>query len=721
MMRQLSIGLTFVMLAACHHEGADKEVDKSGEILELTAKQVAEARITVGKVDEQDVGGAIVTTGKVTFDDLRVSHVYSPVTGRVTHIQAQPGQRVKKGDELVTILSPDVGSAFSDLGKAHADATAAEHDFKRKKDLFDAHAGSQYELEQSEDLYRKAKAELERAQQKARLFRQGTVDSVSQEYTLRALIDGEVVARNVNPGAEVLGQYSGGAAVELFTIGELDKVWVMADVFETDLAQIKIGASVHVRAVAVGDTFEGHVEWVSGSLDPQSRTARVRCSVSNPKKQLKAEMYASVSISVAEQRALAIPRTAVRRMGDQTVVYVEVGASDNGSRRFERRPVAVVEDEGGFYVPVTHGLDKGETIITSRAEEPSDVQQSINEIVTLSKQQLTTAKLTIVPVEDHDVGASIAASGKVTFDDLRVSHVFSPVTGRVTQIHAQPGQRVKKGAALVTILSPDVGTAFSDLGKAQADQVAAEHDYKRKKALFEARAGSQSDLEAATDNYEKAKAELARAEQKARLFRQGTVDSITQEYTLRALIDGEVIARNVNPGAEVLGQYSGGAAVELFTIGELDQVWVLADVYEMDVARVKPHANVQVKVVAYPKPFEGHVDFVSDTIDATSRTAKVRCAIKNPDRELKPEMYATVSISVDARKALAIPREALLRLGGKTIVFVQLAPEGDKLRYQRRVVSVVENSASEYLPVLSGVERGESVVATGSILLAGEL
>src|SRR5262249_7304172 len=151
--------------------------------------------------------------------------------------------------------------------------------------------------------------------------------------------------------------------------------------------------------------------------------------------------------------------------------------------------------------------------------------------------------------------------------------------GRVTKIEAQLGQRVAKGAPLAYIDSPDVGIASADLGKAQADLVAAEHEIARERELFEAHAGSQRDLEAATDNYAKAKAELERSKQKARLLRAGSVDAVTQGFVLRSLIDGEVTARNVYPGMEVQGQYSGGS-VELFTIGDPDPVWILSDVFE---------------------------------------------------------------------------------------------------------------------------------------------
>jgi cobalt-zinc-cadmium efflux system membrane fusion protein len=357
-----------VAAISCHNSSSAAQLQPPAGEAWLTPQQVQNAKLVIADVKEQDVGGAVVTPGKVTFDDLRVSHVFSPVTGRVVTIEAQPGQRVKKGATLATIESPDVGNAFSDLAKAHAELTAAEHDYKRQKELFDAHAASQKDYEQSVDNYEKAKAELSRAQKKAQLLRGGGGGSVTQAFALKALIDGEVVARNVSPGMEVVGQYSQGNALELFTIGELDHVWVMADVFEMDLSRVKKGAHATVRVVTYPNrVFEGVVDYVSGQLDPNTRTAKVRCIVANPDRNLKPEMYATVSISVAERKALAIPRSAMLRLGDQTVVFVQTGQAPNGLIRFERRPVAVDEDEGGDYLPVTHGLERDEKIVTSGA------------------------------------------------------------------------------------------------------------------------------------------------------------------------------------------------------------------------------------------------------------------------------------------------------------------------------------------------------------------
>ncbi|HEY4392993.1 MAG TPA: efflux RND transporter periplasmic adaptor subunit [Polyangia bacterium] len=356
------------------------------------------------------------------------------------------------------------------------------------------------------------------------------------------------------------------------------------------------------------------------------------------------------------------------------------------------------------------------------AATPAQGQPAEGE-VWLTAQQIRDAKVQIEPIGQHTVGNEIVTSGKVSFDDLRVAHIFSPVTGRVKRILAEPGERVKKGAALATIESPDVGNAFADYGKAQADLIASDHDLRRQKELFEAHAGSQRDYESAEDNYGKAKAEMDRARQKARLFRGGGTDAVTQEFVLRAPIEGQVIARAVNPGAEVQGQYSGGAAVELFTVGELDSVWVFADVFEMDLARVRKDAPVSIKVVAYPdRAFAGKVDWISDALDPTSRTARVRCSLPNPGRELKPEMYATVAISVPAPTVAALPRAALLRIGDQTVVFVQNgnAPDG-RVKFARRIVAVNEDEGADYVPIVRGVNRGDAVVTSGAILLSGML
>jgi cobalt-zinc-cadmium efflux system membrane fusion protein len=330
----------------------------------LTPQQVKDAHVEMETVGDRPVGGVVRAAGRVTFDDLRVAHVFSPVTGRITKILAQPGERVKKGQPLCVIQSPDLGSAVSDLAKAQASLFQAEKDWRRQKDLYEVHAAAQRDYEAAESTYMNAKAELERAQRKARLLRNSGLNTVTQEYLLPSPLEGEVIARGANPGLEVQGQYSGGAAVELFTVGELDRVWVLADVFEMDLPKIKKGAEVNVHVLAYPEQrFTGHVEWISGALDPVSRTAKIRCSIANPEGLLRPEMFGTALISVNADVKLAIRRSAILLMGEQPIVFIQTGTTPRGELRFARRPVAVDEMEGGDYVPVKSGAARSDNLV----------------------------------------------------------------------------------------------------------------------------------------------------------------------------------------------------------------------------------------------------------------------------------------------------------------------------------------------------------------------
>jgi cobalt-zinc-cadmium efflux system membrane fusion protein len=360
--------LVFALLPACHKAPPAEPASPPAGAIVVTARQMEEARVAVEPASEREVGAHVVTGGRIAFDDLRVSHVTSPVTGRVTKIEAALGQHVKKGDPLATIDSPDLGVASSDLAKAEADVAVAERDFKRQKDLLAIKAVAERDVEAAEDNFRKAKAELERARQKARLL--ATAGSnVGQGFVLRALIDGEVVARSVSPGQEVQGQYAGsGPAIELFTLGDLAGVWAIADVYEMDIARVRTGQKVSIKVAAYPDkTFEGTVDWVSGTLDPATRTAKVRCTLDNAGRELKPEMFATLSIAVETRKRLAVPANAVVRLGEQTVVFVRTGEDAEHQLRFERRPVKLAEDLPGAWLPVLDGLAPGEVVVSSGA------------------------------------------------------------------------------------------------------------------------------------------------------------------------------------------------------------------------------------------------------------------------------------------------------------------------------------------------------------------
>jgi cobalt-zinc-cadmium efflux system membrane fusion protein len=325
-----------------------------------------ETPIATTPVEERVIDQFVTAGGKAVFDDARVTHIFSPVSGRVTEIPAVLGAHVVRGDTLAIIESPDVSGALADRDKARADLSAAQHELERQRAMFAAHASSRRDYEIAEDNVAKNRAEMARAAEKVRLLTRMTGARVRESFALTTPIDGEVITRSVTPGMDLQGQYTGGTSPELFTVGSLDPIWVLADVFEQDLARVRIGAPVQIQFVAYpGRTFTGVVDWISGTLDPSTRTAKVRCTLANQDRALKPEMYATVRIQTSGWRTVAVPRSAVLHLGDSTVVYV--ARSVNGSTRYERRPVVVDENQGGNWVPVLHGLAPGDQVVTAGA------------------------------------------------------------------------------------------------------------------------------------------------------------------------------------------------------------------------------------------------------------------------------------------------------------------------------------------------------------------
>ncbi len=364
----LAAGLLGVVLAAgaCRPtHAAEVKGPPVGEVW-LQPSEVASAKIEVGPVGSHPVDTLLATSSRVAFDPLRVGHVYSPVNGRVVSINAKPGDHVTKGQTLAVITSPDIGTAAADELKARADLIASQHELDRQRQFSLHEASSPYAYEQAQDAYRTTLAEFERAHTKNALLRAGGASTVGQTYTLTAPIEGEVVMRAVNPGIEVQGIYSGGAGVELFTVGQLDEVWVVADIYESDVARVKVGEPAQIKIVGEGvRVYDANVDFFSDMLDSSTRTAQVRFKLSNADHALKPEMYATATIQVPGREVLAIPRSAAMKLGDQSVVFVDMGKSPEGFERFVRMPVMVDDAVTGDWVPVDHGLDPGMKLVLS--------------------------------------------------------------------------------------------------------------------------------------------------------------------------------------------------------------------------------------------------------------------------------------------------------------------------------------------------------------------
>ena len=314
----------------------------------------------------------------------------------------------------------------------------------------------------------------------------------------------------------------------------------------------------------------------------------------------------------------------------------------------------------------------------------------------------------------------LETSGKVQFDDERLVRVHAPVTGRVLEVLARPGDVVAPGHRLLVLDSPDLGLAKSDYAKAVADVERSDKALRLTRELYDARAVAQKEVREAENDYRKAMAERERAASRLRTL--GVMDDHFGEVaeradsTTRIIVSaprgGIIVERTVNPG-QVVAYGQSDTPVNLFVIADLSSMWIVADVYEPDVPKIALGQAVTVMLPCCPdQRYDGRVAYISDTVDKDTRTVKVRAVVPNRGRSLKAEMFVRVAIATGDIHALMIPQSAVHREGSETFVLV----EKGKDEYERRPVKLGAE-VSGNVEVIAGVAPADSVVATGSILL----
>lgn len=308
---------------------------------------------------------------------------------------------------------------------------------------------------------------------------------------------------------------------------------------------------------------------------------------------------------------------------------------------------------------------------------------------------------------------TLETTGKVVFNEERLVRITAPVTGRVVELLVRPGDVVEPGRRLLVLDSPDAGLARADYAKAIADAERADHALRLARDLFEVRAVAQKEVRDAESESRKATAERDRAA--ARLRTLGVDPERTDGATTVAVTaprSGVVVERNVTPG-QVVAYGQSDVPSSLLVIADLSTMWVLADVYEPDVPRVRLGQAVSVTLPCCPgERYQGQVGGIGDAVDKESRTLKVRAVVPNRGRALKGEMFVRVSIDTGTRQALVVPQGAIHRDGSATFVLVEKA----RGEYERRPVTIGAE-ADGLVEILDGLTPAESVVSAGGILL----
>ena len=331
-------------------------------------------------------------------------------------------------------------------------------------------------------------------------------------------------------------------------------------------------------------------------------------------------------------------------------------------------------------------------------------------------------QIVVEEVQLKPLAGDLSLPGKVQYSEDRYAKVSSPLVGRVVEVRAKLGDKVAAGQVLLSLESADLGAAYSDFVKAESDFQLSKRNYELANDLYETKAMSKKDLVQAENDFLKAQAEFRRTRERLlalrvpaeELDKPRTERLITSRFDLKSPLAGTVVERNVT-----VGQMVGADPTQvLYTIADLNELQVVAEVYERDLSRVSKGAAVTVTVEAYPEEtFSGMIAYVGDVVDPTTRTIKVRCNVTNRDLKLKPEMFARVRLRVgSSRPVLALPKEAVIEVGGQAYVFVQAA-DG---RYVRRPV-VTGTMSGDTIQIREGLQSGERVVVKGALLLKGEM
>lgn len=313
------------------------------------------------------------------------------------------------------------------------------------------------------------------------------------------------------------------------------------------------------------------------------------------------------------------------------------------------------------------------------------------------------------------VGAPIPA--RIAMDDSRTTPLHPSLSGRVVQQHAQLGDRVEAGAPLVTIDSPEYGTALTDWHKADADAKRKKAHYQRAKELLAGEAIARRDYEVAEADSKIADAEAKRAYLRiANLVPYGQPAPDSERLTLRAPVSGVVAHINVNPGREVRVDESEPIAI----VSDLSHVWVVVDAPEQSAADVRVGDTMLVTFDNLPgQVFKADVTRISPLLDPKMRRVQIRAEIDNPDMKLRPEMFGRAQLlDPDAPMVVRIPISALITHGVYTTVFVESEP--GIFRRQRVNVAYQDNQWL-WLKPDSEIKPGDRVVTVGALLLSSEL
>lgn len=332
----------------------------------LSAAGLAKNPLSIVPVKREPLARDLSLVGSVTYDADHYAVVGPLIAGRIVALHAGSGDRVRRGQTLAELESPEVGAAQAAYLEARARLAAAQSNLRRERELATQRVSSDRERELAEAQAASEQAALDAARQRLESlgFRSADLDKLTAgaggRVAIRAPLDGIVVSREVTLGQAVQ------AATDAFRVADLSHLWVNLDVYEKDLEAVHVKQDVDVTTESLpGRVFSAHVAYVEPRVDDKTRTARVRIEMDDEKGALRPGQFVSARLHGDPKRALAavlaVPRKAVLSVDGKHLVFVR-----KTSTTFEKRAVELGAS-GGELVEIVHGVAEGDPVVTDGA------------------------------------------------------------------------------------------------------------------------------------------------------------------------------------------------------------------------------------------------------------------------------------------------------------------------------------------------------------------
>ena len=342
------------------YTASEKKADVARNI-HLTEDQLPHVEIV--SVVRENLPRAIRLTGAVAYNAFLTTPVFAAEGGPVHEILVVPGEMVQKGQPLLTVTSPDYSAARSAYIKARDSYDLANKMYTRAQTLFAHGAIAEADLQQAESTLHQAHADMESAADALRALGLPDPEAVvrnplpsTAEISVPAPVAGEIVERLVGPG-----QLLQAGATQVFTISDTTSVWVLVNVYQSDLNFVRLGQDVDISTDSYPETFRGRISFIAPAMDSTTRTLQARIVTQNPEHKLKKDMYVAAIVRARPlENVLTVPDAAVLRDSEnEPFVYIQVAPTE-----FARRRITIGEANHGR-IQVRSGLEEGERVAGS--------------------------------------------------------------------------------------------------------------------------------------------------------------------------------------------------------------------------------------------------------------------------------------------------------------------------------------------------------------------